>query len=134
MASFPGLSVHSASSAHLGILVRRARPRVPTFFGAPIPAHRPGEQQRSAAIVMAYFHPWTLRKADADEHVKYAGSLRDSKETWQDALRKWLGGNILCNEAKRYVGNFLSVHRMRPRDEDDEDCNSQDIVLSLIHI
>ena len=77
---------------------------------------------------MAYFHPWTLRHADADEHVKYAGQLRDANETWQDALEVWLDGNIICQEAAKYVGNFLSVHRMRPRDDDESnDGNSQDI-------
>ncbi len=76
-------------------------------MGAPVPRHRPGEQERSAAIVMAYFHPWTLRYADGDAHVPYAGSLRKSGETWSEALQTWLDGNILCEEAKRYVSNFL---------------------------
>ena len=58
------------------VLFRKNRPQVPTFLGAPLPRHSQGEHQRSAAIVMTYFHPWTLRKQDADSHVKYAGSLR----------------------------------------------------------
>ena len=53
---------------------------------------------------MTYFHPWTLRVSDATEHVPYAGHLRKSTETWQDALALWLEGNILCEEARRYVG------------------------------
>ena len=122
---------HCASTQHFRhtwVLVRRMRPRTPAFFGAPVPRHQPGEQQRAAAIVMAYFHPWTLRHEDADEHVKYAGHLRADDETWQDALEVWLDGNVICQEAARYVGNFLSVHRMRPRDDDDSnDGNSQDI-------
>ena len=77
---------------------------------------------------MSYFHPWTLRSADADEHVKYAGSLRSSGESWQDALHKWLDGNILSHEAQRYIRNFFNVHRMRPHDEENDDCNSDDIV------
>ena len=64
------------------VLVRRKRPVVPTFFGAPVPRHAAGEHQRAAAIVISYFHPWTLRQNDADEHVSYAGSLRNDKETW----------------------------------------------------
>ena len=100
---------------------------MPTFFGAPVPKHVPGEHQRAAAIVMSYFHPWTLRQQDADDHVKYAGALRSTDETWQDALEKWLSGNVLCEEAKQYVCNFLSVHRMRPRDDDSDDGNSLDI-------
>ena len=40
----------------------------------------------------------------------------------------WLDGGILCEEAKRYVGNFLSVHRIRP-DDGGSDCgNSDDII------
>jgi len=113
---------------HTWVLVRRAGPKVPVFFGAPVPRHSPGEHQRAAAIVMAYFHIWTSRKDDADEHVKSAGSLREANETWQEAVQKWVDSNILCGESKQYVGNFLSVHRMRPRDDDEDDCNSQDIV------
>ena len=113
---------------HTWVLVRRKRPVTPTFMGAPVPKHRPGEQQRAAAIAMAYFHPWTLRQNDADQHVKYAGQLRGSNEPWQDALQCWLDGNIVCEEAAKYVSNFLSVHRMRPRDDDEsDDGNSQDI-------
>ena len=37
-------------------------------------------------IVLAYFHPWTLRRADADEHVPVAGSLRPDANAWQDTL------------------------------------------------
>ena len=93
-----------------------------------MPRHSPGEHQRAAAIVMSYFHPWTLRVDDADSHVKHASCLRAEDQNWQDALRFWLNGNVLCQEAKQYVGNFLSVHRMRPRDDDSDDGNSQDIV------
>ena len=81
---------------HTWVLVKRKRPRTPAFFGAPVPRHQPGEQQRAAAIVMTYFHPWTLRHEDADDHVKYAGHLRGANQTWQDALEVWLDGNVLC--------------------------------------
>jgi len=81
---------------HTWVLVRKKRPEVPTFFGAPVPRHSSGEHQRAAAIVMSYFHPWTLREGDADEHVKYAGGLRASDESWQDAMQTWLDGNVLC--------------------------------------
>ena len=112
------------SFRHTWILVRRRREVVPPFAGAPAPRHRPGEEQRAAAIVMAYFHPWTLRQADAEEHVPYAGCLRRTDESWQDALGTWLHGHVLCEEARRYVGNFLSVHRVRPQDEASEDGNT----------
>ena len=40
----------------------------------------------------------------------------------------WLDGNVICQEAARYVANFLSVHRLVPRDDDESnDANRQDI-------
>ena len=39
-----------------------------------------------------------------------------------------LDGHTLCEEARRYVANFLSVHRVRPQDEASEDGNSENIV------
>ena len=43
------------------------------------------------------------------------------------SLATWLDGNIICDESKRYVGNFLSVHRVRPTDDDDDQAHSDDI-------
>ena len=79
---------------------------------------------------MSYFHPWTMRVSDATEHVPYYGHLRKSIESWQDALATWLDGNIVCEEARRYVGNFLSVHRMRPVDDDVSGADNNDDLLS----
>ena len=113
---------------HTWVLQRRRRPKAPSFAGAPLPRHRPGENQRAAAIVMSYFHPWTLRSSDACENVPFAGNLRSSTETWQEAMESWLDGRILTQESKKYIGNFLSVHRVRPMDDDESDGNSDDIV------
>ena len=110
------------------VLVRRRRPKVPTFFGELVPKHSSGEHQRAAAIIMSYFHPWTLRKNDDDGHVKYAAVVRKKDQTWQDALQQWLEGHVLCNESKKYISNFLAVHRMRPQDDESDDDNSQYIV------
>ena len=74
-----------------------------------MPRYSVGEQQRAALIVISYFHSWTLRKINADEHVKHASNLRQSHQTWQEALECWLDGNVLCQEAKRYIGNFMLV-------------------------
>ena len=125
--AFPD-SPAASSFRHTWILVRRSRPRTPIFIGSPIPRHSHGEQQRAAAIVMSYFHPWTLRLADEEEHVRFAGHLRTPEQTWQDALQTWLNGSILCLESKQFIGNFLAVHRMRPGDEEEDMCNSDDIV------
>ena len=64
------------------VLVRNKRPLAPTFFGAPVPRSRNGEAERSARIVMSYFHPWTLRQTEADDHVLFAGELRGDSKTW----------------------------------------------------
>ena len=111
-------------------MTRRRWPTVPSFAGSPMPNHRPEEDARAASIVMSYFHPWTLRVSDATEHVPFAGHLRKSSETWQDAMSVWLDGNILCEESRRYVGNYLSVHRMRPVDDDASAADNSDDLLS----
>ena len=114
---------------HTWILARRRRPKVPSFAGAPVPRHAAGQHQRAAMIVMTYFHPWTLRHTDGDAHVPYAGELRSIEQDWQEALTQWLNGNVVCAEAKRYVSNFLAVHRVRPRD-DESDCGISDDIVS----
>ena len=42
---------------HTWILARRTRAQTPSFVGSPLPHHRPGQEHRSAAIVMLYFPP-----------------------------------------------------------------------------
>jgi hypothetical protein len=49
--------------------------------------------------------------------------LKAPEETWVDALRMWLT-HLPCEETKQYVGNFLSVYRVRPSGV--EDANSED--------
>ena len=72
-------------------------------------------------IVMAYMHPWTLQRDAATDHVPHLSRLRPDGSTWEAALRTWLDGRILCEESKRYVGNFLAVHRVRPQEHESED-------------
>ena len=77
---------------------------------------------------MAYFHPWTLRQQDADDFVPWAGSLRRQEESWHEALKGWLEGNMLTLESARLLNNFLSVHRVRPQDDEESSGgNSDDI-------
>ena len=42
----------------------------------------------------------------------------------------WLDGNIICEESRIYVGNYLSVHRMRPVDDDASAADNSDDLLS----
>ena len=44
-------------------------------------------------------------------------------------MTHWLDGNIICEESKRYVSNFISIYRLRPgEDEEDGMANSDDLV------
>ena len=108
----------TASLRNEWILQRRRRPRAPQFKGCPLPKHKPDSGEQNSKITMLYFHPWTLREeAWSDEHVPTLHNLKQGSETWQAALRHWLDGNIMCEESKRYVSNFISIHRLRPGDE-----------------
>ena len=102
---------------------------VPSFAGSPLPNHRPGEEARAASIVVSYFHPWTLRVFDATVHWPFAGNLRKSTDSWQEAMPSLLYGIIACEEARRYVGSFLSVHRMKPMDDDASGADNSDDIL-----
>ena len=109
------------------ILRKNRRPKAPSFVGAPLPHHRPGEADRAAMIVMTYFRPWTLRKEDESAEVVYVGNMRPSGTSWQEALTEWCDGNVSCAETKRYLDNFLSVHRVRPQNDDLDDAHSSDM-------
>ena len=91
---------------HTWILVKRRRPKAPSFAGAPVPKHHAGAAERSAMLVMTYFKPWTLRQDVSDQHVIYCGRLCAEEQQWQHSLKAWLNGGIECEEAKRYVDIF----------------------------
>ncbi len=56
-------------------------------------------------------------------------NLRQGCETWEAALTQWLNGNIICEESKLYVGNFISIHRLRPGEQDEDGmANPDDMV------
>eukprot|EP00959_Pyramimonas_sp_CCMP1952_P459641 9478558-Pyramimonas_sp.AAC.1 len=113
---------------HTWVLAENPRPKALTFFGAPVPRGRPGEGERSARTVMSYFHPWALWPSQADGHVVFAGALRGYAQTWEAALVSWLDGGVQSEEAARYVGNSLSVYRVRPREADFADGRSDEDV------
>ena len=79
---------------------------------------------RNAAIILTYFHPFTLNPDMADEHVPFLGNLCQSGKTWHESLLHWFDGHVLCAETKRYLDNFLAVTRARP--EDEEEAHSDD--------
>ena len=117
----------TATLRHEWILRKRARPVAPHFKGCPLPKHSPFSAERNAQITLTYFHPWTLREeAWSDAHVPTIQHLKQDCETWVAALTQWLDGHILCEESKRYVSNFISMHRLRPCDEDEDGAANPD--------
>ena len=49
-------------------------------------------------------------------------------ESWEAALTKWLDGNIVSEESRRYISNFISIHRLRPSEDNNVMDNSDDMV------
>lgn len=119
----------TAAIRHEWILRRRRRPMAPHFKGCPLPKHKAGSSERNAQIIMTYFHPWTLRPDWGHDHVPTLDKLRGGDVLWQDALTYWLDGRIISEESKRYVSNFISIHRLRPgENEDNELANPDDMI------
>ena len=57
--------------------------------------------------------------------MPYLGRLRGADETWAESLRAWLL-RVPSAETKRYVGNFLSVYRVRPAADGDNNSDDED--------
>lgn len=96
---------------------------------------RDGDAERSAHITMTDFHPWSLGSDDHTNYVPCVCKLRHFDSSWEETMCEWLNGNIICDGAARYVGNFLSVYRMRPRDladkaRSDEDVDDEELILT----
>ena len=98
-------------------LQRRKRPICPHFENSPVPQHTAGQAEQNARITLTYFRAWTLNATNASDNVPFAGRLKQTNQTWAQALRSWLT-LLPCEDTKRYVGNFLSVYRVRPSDAD----------------
>ena len=86
------------------------------------------QQERNAALLMTYFHPFTLNRAAADEHVPFLVDLRGGHTSWHDALLHWFNGRVLSKESKRYIDNVLVATRARPDADDSGGENSDDIL------
>ena len=59
-------------------------------------------------------------------------ALKTVDESWEKALREWLL-KLLCQETKDYIGNFMSVYRVRPAVEglENSDDEEADAALNL---
>ena len=97
---FPGDDKDVEKYRHTWVMQRRRRSRDPSFLSCPMPRRGPMEQERTAALLMTYFHPHTMRRDLADEHVPYLGSLQGSHPTWVSAMQHWFDGRVLCGEVK----------------------------------
>ena len=112
---------------HTWMVVRNERPKNPSFHGAPMPKRKLGNEERNALITMTYFHPFTLHKDEADEHVPHVQHLRGSKMTWEEALKDWFANKVLCSESQRFIQNFFNVAQMRPEYIGEEGKHDEDV-------
>ena len=113
-------SEYTKDYRHDWIFERNIRGRDPTFAHCPMPRRGADQQERNAALIMTYFHPFTLDPSASTDHVPFLGSLCKAGATWHESLLRWFDGRVLSHESKRYVDNFLAVTRARPDDEADE--------------
>ncbi|CAJ1375402.1 unnamed protein product [Effrenium voratum] len=97
---------------HQWVMVRRTRPVVPVFSGAPLP--KVSSSERTCRLLMAYFHPWTLLEHCAAEGCPLASQLRGSAASWATAFANWQRRGASSVEQQRYAQNFLNVTRSRP--------------------
>ena len=115
---------------HGWYLCQRLRPLCPHMANAPVPSKWGDDVERNAKLTLTYFKAWTFNKKRDSEAVPYVRRLREPEETWEDALRHWLL-RLPCEETKRYVGNFLSVYRVRP-DNEGENSDDEDDATELV--
>jgi hypothetical protein len=111
---------HTQAYRHDWILQRNTRPKDPTFAACPMPRRGENTRERNAALVMTYFHAFTLNPSCADDQVPFLGDLCQPGRTWHDTMLKWFDCGVGCQETKRYIDNFFAVTRTRPDDEADE--------------
>lgn len=101
--------------------LRCKRPCDPSFAHCPMPRRGSDEVDRNAALVMTYFHLFTLKPEMSAEHVPFLAGLCPEDKTCNDSLRFWLNGRILTEESNKYIRNFIVVTRVRPGDTEEED-------------
>ena len=108
---------------HGWYLQQRPRPHVPCFSHCPVPARLDENVNENARLTLAYFRAWTLDSKRGTDAVPHVQTLRGVDESWEQALRRWLR-RLPCEETKQYIGNFMSVYRVRPAVDGQE--NSDD--------
>ena len=124
----------TATLRHNWYLTRRFRPRCPHFGRAPVPQGFAENVEQNAKLTSVYFRAWTLNASAATFSVPFLGNLLGEHSAWEDSLRAWLQ-RLPSKETKQYVGNFLSVYRVRPAAEVDSnsDDDNMDTKFDLRH-
>ena len=110
---------------HAWYIQRRRCPVCPHFANSPVPRRLEEDASRTALLGTAYFRAWTLQRNLGDHMVPHISELKADTETWTASFRKWLS-QLPCQETKRYVGNFLSVYRIRPTHDTAENSDNSD--------
>ena len=95
-------------------LQRRRRPLCPHFAQSAVPRRFGDNVEQNAKMAKVYFSAWTLDSARSTPAVPHVMQLRSENESWEAALRRWASHSLPCRETKQYLGNFLSVYRVRP--------------------
>eukprot|EP00435_Cladocopium_sp_Y103_P006429 s3270_g2.t1 len=111
---------------HNWYLERRVRPRCPHFASAPVPKGFAENAEHNAKLTSVYFRAWTLDVNSATSTIPYLGHLRGEEDSWESSLRAWLL-RLPSAETKRHVGNFLSVYRVRPAADADNNSDDDDV-------
>ena len=117
---------------HGWYLQPRPIPHVPCFSHCPVPARLDENVNENARLTMAYFRAWTLDAKRGTDAVPHVRALRGANESWEHALRTWLR-RLPCEETKRYIGNFMSVYRVRPAVEGQEN-SDDDAADTALHV
>ena len=61
--------------------------------------------------------------------MKFAGPLLSDHTCWKDAFHDWIAGNVLCEEAKQHIHNYLMVTQTRLEEGGlDEEGHSDDML------
>ena len=100
-------------------MVRRVRPVVPRFDGAPYARHSTTEDHARHKSV--FFRPWVLERAYASEDCPYLPDMVGESGTWCKSWENWIDGNVLNTRLKQYIQNFQMVYAVRQEDTSVDD-------------
>ena len=110
-------NVFTQDYRHDWVIQRNIRPKDPTFSACPMPRRGNDQEERNAALMLTYFHPFTLNAEVATDEVPFLGGLCKAGMSWHDTMLHWFNGRVSCGETKRYIDNFFAVTRTRPEEE-----------------